>query len=302
MSPARAPHVRSVPSWPQPGAALGHGLCARSRSGETSWLRARWPPSRTSTGSTSSCSSTASRGRRLSSVSMRGELRFTAGGDLVDQRGATWSVEGELAVLAQRIDDGQFRSSDYPDALARSGRRCTARRQATSSCPRLRATSSSTGVEPTTSGAAVTARCIAPTRSARCSGAAQDLTRATPASSGHSRMWRRWCGPISALVLVLARISLLLAPIWQLGSPQVMPIHSPSVQRSVNDCRAASSGRVFATVSAGHTSASSTASATPRTGCSCSGSGAVGARATSSTWWPSRSACICSRSTTGSPR
>ncbi len=30
-----------------------------------------------------------------------------------------WSVEGELAVLSATADDGQFRSSDYPDALAR---------------------------------------------------------------------------------------------------------------------------------------------------------------------------------------
>ncbi len=48
-----------------------------------------------------------------------GELRFAAGGDLVDQRGALWSVEGELAVLSATADDGQFRSPDYPDALAR---------------------------------------------------------------------------------------------------------------------------------------------------------------------------------------
>jgi hypothetical protein len=51
--------------------------------------------------------------------SRAGELRFTAGGELLDARGALWSVEGELAVLAARVDDGLFESDDYPDALAR---------------------------------------------------------------------------------------------------------------------------------------------------------------------------------------
>jgi hypothetical protein len=51
--------------------------------------------------------------------SERGELRFTAGGDLLDDRGALWSVEGDLETLGARIRDGRFESPDYPDALAR---------------------------------------------------------------------------------------------------------------------------------------------------------------------------------------
>jgi hypothetical protein len=49
----------------------------------------------------------------------RGELRFTAGGELTDLRGERWSVEGELGVLRAEIQDGRFLSTEYPDALAR---------------------------------------------------------------------------------------------------------------------------------------------------------------------------------------
>jgi predicted AlkP superfamily pyrophosphatase or phosphodiesterase len=49
----------------------------------------------------------------------RGELRFTAGGELSDVQGQTWSVEGELGVLRAELQDGRFLSTEYPDALAR---------------------------------------------------------------------------------------------------------------------------------------------------------------------------------------
>jgi hypothetical protein len=49
----------------------------------------------------------------------RGELRFTAGGELQDARGERWSVEGELGVLRAEIQDGRIFSTEYPDALAR---------------------------------------------------------------------------------------------------------------------------------------------------------------------------------------
>ena len=49
----------------------------------------------------------------------RGELRFTAGGDLQDPRGERWSVDGDLAVLRAEIQDGRLLSTEYPDALAR---------------------------------------------------------------------------------------------------------------------------------------------------------------------------------------
>jgi hypothetical protein len=52
--------------------------------------------------------------------SARGELRFAPGGDTRDERGAGWSVEGDLAVLNARIQDGALRAPDYPDGLARS--------------------------------------------------------------------------------------------------------------------------------------------------------------------------------------
>jgi hypothetical protein len=52
-------------------------------------------------------------------ASPRGELRFSPGGDLVDLRGGRWSVDGELATLSARIEDGRLLTPEYPDALAR---------------------------------------------------------------------------------------------------------------------------------------------------------------------------------------
>jgi hypothetical protein len=49
----------------------------------------------------------------------RGELRFARGGDVVDLRGESWSVEGQLAALGASVRDGRFVSADYPDALGR---------------------------------------------------------------------------------------------------------------------------------------------------------------------------------------
>ncbi|HEV8153078.1 MAG TPA: alkaline phosphatase family protein [Solirubrobacteraceae bacterium] len=49
----------------------------------------------------------------------RYELRFAPGGDVRDERGARWSLQGPQEVLRSRIDDGVLRTPDYPDALAR---------------------------------------------------------------------------------------------------------------------------------------------------------------------------------------
>jgi hypothetical protein len=49
----------------------------------------------------------------------RGELRFVPGGDLVDLRGRHWSLDGELATLGARVEDGRLLTPDYPDALGR---------------------------------------------------------------------------------------------------------------------------------------------------------------------------------------
>jgi hypothetical protein len=56
------------------------------------------------------------------------ELRFQPRGDLVDARGARWSVDGDLDLLALTVDDGRVRSATYPDALGRvwSALRCPA--------------------------------------------------------------------------------------------------------------------------------------------------------------------------------
>jgi predicted AlkP superfamily pyrophosphatase or phosphodiesterase len=49
----------------------------------------------------------------------RGELRFRAGGDLVDDRGGAWSLDGEPAALALNVEDGRVSSAAYPDCLER---------------------------------------------------------------------------------------------------------------------------------------------------------------------------------------
>jgi Type I phosphodiesterase / nucleotide pyrophosphatase len=58
--------------------------------------------------------------------SERGELRFAPRGDLADLRGGTWSVDGDLDVLALAVRDGRVTSARYPDPLARvwSALRC----------------------------------------------------------------------------------------------------------------------------------------------------------------------------------
>jgi type I phosphodiesterase/nucleotide pyrophosphatase len=50
---------------------------------------------------------------------LHGELRFCPGGELEDERGARWSVEGPLTVIDAAIGDGRLRTRTYPDALAR---------------------------------------------------------------------------------------------------------------------------------------------------------------------------------------
>jgi hypothetical protein len=52
-------------------------------------------------------------------LSERGELRFTAGGDLFDERGGSWSVEGQYETLALSVADGRVSSASYPDSLER---------------------------------------------------------------------------------------------------------------------------------------------------------------------------------------
>jgi hypothetical protein len=53
-------------------------------------------------------------------ASARGELRFAPGGDLHDERGGRWSVDGPLDLLDARVEDGVLRSDTYPDAFARA--------------------------------------------------------------------------------------------------------------------------------------------------------------------------------------
>ena len=48
-----------------------------------------------------------------------GELRFAAGGELGDERGGSWWVDGDRRVLALATDDGRALSRSYPDALGR---------------------------------------------------------------------------------------------------------------------------------------------------------------------------------------
>jgi len=47
------------------------------------------------------------------------ELRFALGGELVDERGERWSVEGDLQTVDLRVEDDRLLTRDYPDALGR---------------------------------------------------------------------------------------------------------------------------------------------------------------------------------------
>ena len=51
----------------------------------------------------------------------RGEdrLRFHPGGPVTDPRGVGWRLDGNAAALAGAVEDGVFRSAEYPDALSR---------------------------------------------------------------------------------------------------------------------------------------------------------------------------------------
>ena len=55
------------------------------------------------------------------------EVRFAPRGDLVDARGARWSVEGDLDLLGLKIEDDEVRSETYPDAMSRIWSACAAR-------------------------------------------------------------------------------------------------------------------------------------------------------------------------------
>ena len=46
-------------------------------------------------------------------------LRFRPGGETRDLRGGRWELEGDLAALEARVEDGRLRSETYPDPLAR---------------------------------------------------------------------------------------------------------------------------------------------------------------------------------------
>ena len=48
-----------------------------------------------------------------------GSLRFRPGEGVIDLRGASWEIEGELSTLKARVEDGRLRSDAYPDPLAR---------------------------------------------------------------------------------------------------------------------------------------------------------------------------------------
>jgi hypothetical protein len=49
----------------------------------------------------------------------RGDLRFAPGGDLTDERGNAWNVEGDRSALGLETEDGRVRSRSHPLALTR---------------------------------------------------------------------------------------------------------------------------------------------------------------------------------------
>jgi hypothetical protein len=51
--------------------------------------------------------------------SERGELEFRPGGELTDERGQGWQLEGEPDALMLELGDGTVASPEYPDGLGR---------------------------------------------------------------------------------------------------------------------------------------------------------------------------------------
>jgi hypothetical protein len=49
-----------------------------------------------------------------------GELRFSPGDAVCDRRGRRWDLDGDLAVLGARVEQGVLLSERYPDALGRA--------------------------------------------------------------------------------------------------------------------------------------------------------------------------------------
>jgi Type I phosphodiesterase / nucleotide pyrophosphatase len=47
------------------------------------------------------------------------QLRFAPGDAVADLRGERWDLDGDLSVLAARLEDGRLIAPDYPDALSR---------------------------------------------------------------------------------------------------------------------------------------------------------------------------------------
>ncbi len=65
-------------------------------------------------------SGVATEGGEMAVVERAGErLRFRPGGPVIDLRGGSWEVDGELSALRARVDGGRLRSDAYPDPLAR---------------------------------------------------------------------------------------------------------------------------------------------------------------------------------------
>ena len=99
------------------------------------------------------------------------EVRFAPRGDLVDARGARWSVEGDLDLLGLKIEDDQVPLADLPGRdEPRLVGAALPDRQARCWPPPARATSSWTGAARTTSAAARTARCTPTTPTPSCCG------------------------------------------------------------------------------------------------------------------------------------
>ena len=99
------------------------------------------------------------------------EVRFAPRGDLVDARGARWSVEGDLDLLGLKIEDDQVPLGDLPGRdEPRLVGAALPDRQARCWPPPARATSSWTGAARTTSAAARTARCTPTTPTPSCCG------------------------------------------------------------------------------------------------------------------------------------
>ena len=297
----------------QPGAALGDGLRARPRAPRRAGARARVEAVGGLDGRRPRDLWLAEATGEAVVRSRRGELRFAAGGELVDAaRGAVERRGRARGAARARSQDGRFLSTDYPDALARiwSALHCPTAGDVLLSAapglrvrrlgrrrPRRRRQPRLAAPHRLARGAAVVRHRTRLARRAREQWSLRDIAPMIRDHFGRPRAGTTIVvGPDGVGLEPVLSQALTLAPI----SADTFPAVSEELTTTLDCPRSARAVEHGAVAHAPARPARRPPSGT--TGCSCSGSARVGATGYVVNLACSRSACTCSGSTTGSRR